>query len=47
MEMARFMVAYSFLLIGFMMSFTIIFSVEDQFKSFPAMFVKVPSQYGV
>merc|ERR1712126_54145 len=41
MEIARFMVAYIFLLIGFMMSFIIIFSDQEPFKKFPAMFVKV------
>ena len=41
MEISRFMVAYIFLIIGFMMSFSILFADQEQFQSFPAMFVKV------
>ena len=43
-EIARFMVAYIFLLIGFMMSFIIYFADQDPFQSFPGFFVKVFSQ---
>ena len=41
MEMTRFMVAYIFLIIGFMMSFIIYFADQDPFQSFPGFFVKV------
>ena len=41
MEISRFMVAYIFLIIGFMMSFSILFADQEQFQSFPGMFVKV------
>ena len=41
MEIARFMVAYIFLIIGFMMSFIIYFADQDPFQSFPGFFVKV------
>ena len=39
--MTRFMVAYIFLIIGFMMSFIIYFADQDPFQSFPGFFVKV------
>ena len=39
--MTRFMVAYIFLIIGFMMSFIILFADQDPFQSFPGFFVKV------
>ena len=41
MEIARFMVAYIFLLIGFMMSFMVCFADQDAFQNFPGMFIKV------
>ena len=41
MEIARFMVAYIFLLIGFMMSFMICFADQEAFQNFPGMFIKV------
>ena len=41
MEIARFMVAYIFLLIGFMMSFIICFADQEAFQNFPGMFIKV------
>ena len=41
MEIARFMVAYIFLLIGFMMSFMIVFADQEAFQNFPGMFIKV------
>ena len=41
LEMTRFMVAYIFLIIGFMMSFIIYFADQDPFQSFPGFFVKV------
>ena len=41
--MTRFMVAYIFLIIGFMMSFIILFADQDPFQSFPGFFVKVKS----
>lgn len=41
MEMTRFMVAYIFLIIGFMMSFIIYFADQDPFQSFPGFFVKI------
>ena len=44
MEIARFMVAYIFLLIGFMMSFMVCFADQDAFQNFPGMFIKVRSQ---
>ena len=40
-EIARFMVAYIFLLIGFMMSFMICFADQEAFQNFPGMFIKV------
>ena len=43
--MTRFMVAYIFLIIGFMMSFIIYFADQDPFKSFPGFFVKVFLQH--
>ena len=43
MEIARFMVAYIFLLIGFMMSFMVCFADQDAFQNFPGMFIKVRS----
>ena len=43
MEIARFMVAYIFLLIGFMMSFMVCFADQDAFQNFPGMFIKVKS----
>ena len=43
MEIARFMVAYIFLLIGFMMSFIICFADQEAFQNFPGMFIKVIS----
>ena len=39
--MTRFMVAYIFLIIGFMMRFIILFDDQDPFQSFPGFFVKV------
>jgi len=39
--MTRFMVAYIFLIIGFMMSFIIYFADQDPFQSFPGFFVKI------
>ena len=41
MEMTRFMAAYVFLIIGFMMSFMMYFADQDPFQSFPGVFVKV------
>ena len=41
MEIARFMVAYIFLLIGFMMSFMVCYADQDAFQNFPGMFIKV------
>lgn len=45
MEIARFMVAYIFLLIGFMMSFMVCFADQDAFQNFPGMFIKVRSHH--
>ena len=46
MEIARFMVAYIFLLIGFMMSFIICFADQEAFQNFPGMFIKVGERQG-